>query len=167
MKPSFCTERLLESFVEFSKEAKSKLTVYLINTEKWKTETIMQMTKDFVGFQKMLLLSSHDQPAPQRPPSPSLAGLSNQRRGGKMDGHGKSGQDFSRSQTSQQRPRADARTDKGAMSSSLTSRSSGSSGFDSQFYVDDSQGKKSSDKSQDPSLVRPKIYRSMCFRFQL
>ena len=62
--------------MEFSKEAKSKLTVYLINSEEWKTDIIVQMTKDFVDLQKTISLSSRDQFVPQRPTSPKPTGRS-------------------------------------------------------------------------------------------
>ena len=153
MKPGFCTERLLESCLEFSKEAKSKLTVYLINNEKWKTDTIVQTTRDFVDLQKTITLSSRDQSVPQRPVNPKPTGRSDPKKGDKTEGHLKPRQDFSRSQSSQQRPRGDGETNKGAMSLSFTSRGSGSSGSNSKFYGDDSKGKKNSDRSQDHALV--------------
>ena len=88
-----------------------------------------------------------------KPANNKPTGRPGPKRGGKTEGHLKSGQDFSRSQSSQQRPRGDTRTDKGAMSSSFTFRGSGSSGSNSKFYGDDSKGMKNSDRSEDHASV--------------
>ena len=69
VKPEFCIDRFLESCMEFSKDdTRNKLTIYLVNIEKWKTEIIERSTMDFVNIQTAMALSSRVCPLPSKPP---------------------------------------------------------------------------------------------------
>ena len=58
MDTNYCAERFLESCLQFSKESKHKLTIYMVNNEKAKTESIQRAIEDFVRLQGALQISS-------------------------------------------------------------------------------------------------------------
>ena len=58
MDTRYCAERFLESCFQFSKKSKHKLTIYMVNNEKAKTESIERAIEDFVDLQGALQISS-------------------------------------------------------------------------------------------------------------
>ena len=149
----FCTERLLDACMAFSSENKtSKLTVYLVNKEHDKTDTIKRVMQNYVGLQTALRQSKQ---APQRPPNPQLT-TGNPDTGG---GHRKPASNFTRSQTDRSQPGRHG--DVGRMSSSFTSMNVGSSddhrSSGTRIYDDDDDDNDNDDDddmdSQGPSWV--------------
>ena len=61
MDTHYCAKRFLESCQQFSKDSRHKLTIYMVNNEKAKTESIVKVIEEFVGLQDALQISSSEQ----------------------------------------------------------------------------------------------------------